>query len=66
MKWYRVFCYYKDDGFFWCRIFGRGIVIKDINKHYLTFSERKWLRNGYSKYLIFGRWLIRWLPYTKL
>jgi hypothetical protein len=47
----RVFSSYKQDGFFWFRILGRGISGKRMKTYPLLFSER----NGYAKTIkIFG------------
>jgi hypothetical protein len=53
-------CWYKSNGFFWFRFFGRGFCFKDSSKHRLLFSQR----NGYSKYLKIGGWIISYLPKT--
>ena len=34
------FSYYRAEGFFWFRWFGYGLLIKNINKHPLLFSQR--------------------------
>ncbi len=34
------FSYYKMDGLFWFRWFGYGLLIKNIKKHPLIFSQR--------------------------
>lgn len=36
--------YYCKDGFFWFRLFGYGLYVKDTNKHPMIFSERYGLR----------------------
>jgi len=54
MKWIYG---YKQDGFMWFRIFGWGLVIKDTHNHALLFSER----NGFTKYIMIGKWIIRLL-----
>jgi len=41
----------------WFRIYGYGIMFKDLKKWPMIFSER----NGYSKHIIIGGWLIRLL-----
>jgi len=51
----RFFEKYKDDGFFWFRIFGYGLVIKDYKKHGLLFSERY----KYEWHLKIGKYLIK-------
>jgi len=45
----------------WFRIFGRGLTWKHENRG-LVFSER----NGYKKYIKLGRWIIGYLPKTKI
>jgi len=52
---------YFDDGQWWIRIFGLGIVAKNIRKHPLLFSER----NGMIKRLQIGRWSFRLLKKAK-
>jgi hypothetical protein len=42
----------------WFRIFGRGLMIRNITKYELPLSER----NGYSKSILIGKWLIIYLP----
>ena len=49
-------CYYRD-GFGWFRIFGVGLIWKNINHNELTFSER----NGYSKRIYIGNYCIGFL-----
>ena len=52
MKLYNIFCYHKEDGLLWFRIFWRyGLIIKNVDKHPLLFSQR----NGYWKGLIIGK-----------
>ena len=41
----------------WFRLFGCGLMWKHESKG-LRFSER----NGYTKYLKLGKWIIKWLP----
>jgi len=53
----RIYCSYKGDGMFWFRIFGRGLSIRDTNKHPLTFSER----NRYTWYLKIKRFIINFI-----
>lgn len=54
--------YNRVDGHFWVRIFGRGILVKDVTgpsaRHSLTFSERY----GHVRFIMLGKWLIRYLP----
>lgn len=54
MKISNIFCYYYENGFFWFRIFGSGLKIKDIRKHQLLFSER----NDYNKSITLGSYRI--------
>jgi hypothetical protein len=57
-----ILCSYSEKGFGWFRVFGIGLHWKDIRIHKLLFSER----NGYSKYIILGDWLISYLPKYKI
>jgi len=41
----KIFYYHRSDGFFWFKLFEYGLLIKNLNKHQLTFSQR----NGYTK-----------------
>lgn len=52
---YYLFSLYSNNGFKWFRLFGKGLVFKDINKHNLLFSERY----GYKKYFKINKWLIK-------
>ena len=61
MKWTNIFCYYRTDGFLWFRILGHGLVIKDINKYPLIFSERY----GYTKYIKIGKYIVRYISPMK-
>lgn len=54
----QVIKYFYRDNFFWIRIFGYGIGIKDVNKYPLTFSQR----NGYYKHIKIGKWIVYALP----
>lgn len=47
-----AFYYYNRCG--WFRLFGYGLLWKDINIHDLTFSQR----NDYSKGIKLGKWYI--------
>jgi len=47
--------HFKDTG--WFRLFGRGLKWKHESLG-LLFSER----NGYTKYLKIGKWIIGYLP----
>lgn len=53
------YSFYK--GFFWVRLFGIGLHIKDIRTHPLLFSERY----GHSKYIQIGSYRIRYLNYNR-
>ena len=54
----KIICWYKSDGFFWIRIFGHGLAIKDITKHRKLFSERY----GYTKlYKIHNNYHLKFL-----
>jgi len=53
----RSFSYYYKPGLFWFRISGRGILIKNINKQPMMFSER----NGLYQMIRIGNILIRLL-----
>jgi len=50
-----IFSYYKGDGFFWFRLFNKGLVFKNTKKHMMIFSERY----GKTKYIMVGKWLIK-------
>jgi len=56
-----IFCSYKEKGFLWFRIFGYGLLFKNIPIHGLLFSER----NGYKKVFKIGKWQIRTLNKEK-
>ena len=45
----------------WIRIFGYGIVCKDLRHHKLLFSER----NGYAKQITIGNWHFKYLTKWK-
>lgn len=49
---------YSQDYGFWIRVFGYGISVRDVTKHSLLFSERY----GYTRYMMVGKWVVRWLP----
>ncbi len=49
-----VWSSYIEKGFGWFRIFGGGLKWKNLNNHYLMFSERY----GYQKGLNIGHWRI--------
>ena len=50
----RVFCGNISKYSWWFRVFGRGISCRNGNVWGLRFSER----NGYSKYMRIGKWII--------
>lgn len=52
---------YCAEGYFWFRIFGYGLHLKDTNKHPMMFSER----NGLTGYWKVGGWIIRVLTPNK-
>ena len=52
-----MFSCYSERGLFWFRIFGRGLVVKDVRLHPLLFSER----HGYQRMIRIGPWVIRYL-----
>ena len=54
---FTLWAHHIKDGFWWVRIFGKGIFVKDITKFPLLFSER----NGYAKRMQIGKWSIKWL-----
>lgn len=45
-------------GHFWIRVCGFGLVVKDVTRWPLLFSERY----GYTRRLYLGRIAIGWLP----
>lgn len=51
-----IFAYYRERGFWWFRIFDRGLCWKRISEHPLLFSERV-LGHG----LRVGNWHFSWL-----
>lgn len=53
----RVFAMHKSDGFFWFRVFGYGLHVKNLNKRGLTFSQRI----GVVRYLKVGKYVITFL-----
>lgn len=52
---YPSFCYHRSKGYFWFRLFGYGLHVKDSTITPMLFSER----NGYTKYLKVGKWKIK-------
>ena len=60
----RLFSKYSGDGFWWFRFGskGPGIKAKQITKHLLLFSER----NGYTKFIRIGKWIIAYLKPSKI
>lgn len=57
----KIFCYHKSKGFFWFRIFGIGLTIKDTKLHKPLFSER----NGFTRTLMVGDLSITYLKRLK-
>ena len=53
-----LFCAHWNRVSGWFRLFGRGLYCKDRTECPLSFSER----NGYTKVLNVGNWLIGYLP----
>lgn len=53
--------FYYAEGYFWFRIFGYGLHIKDAKRHQLMFSER----NGLTRYWKVGGWVVRVLTPNK-
>ncbi len=49
--------YNRDPGRFWVRLFGRGVLVKDMRRHRLLFSERY----GYYRGFRVGPFLVRYL-----
>jgi hypothetical protein len=58
----KAFYYNYEKGFMWFRIFGYGVSAKDIRIFPRLFSERY----GYTKYIMIGSYLIKYLPKCKL
>ena len=54
---YGIFCHHREPGLLWFRVFGVGLVVKDVTRHPLMFSERQ----GLVRLVRLGRWLVRWL-----
>ncbi len=50
-----IFCYHKEKGRFWFRLFTIGLFFKNVRMHDRIFSERY----GAVNYIIFRGWLIR-------
>lgn len=53
----RILTYNKTKGHFWFRLFGRGLLIKNIMIYPLLFSQR----NGYTKGILIGKY---WIEYV--
>jgi hypothetical protein len=51
----KIFQAASDDIGGWFRIFGVGLSWRDIGAYGLLFSER----NGYSRYLRIGKWIVK-------
>lgn len=56
-----LFEYYYGNGVLWFRIFGAGLLCKNVKKRGFIFSERE----GHTKYIMIGKYLIRVLKYGK-
>jgi hypothetical protein len=54
----KFFSFYYRKEFGWFRLFNKGLSWKNVNIMGLKFSER----NGFSKYLKIGKWIISYLP----
>jgi hypothetical protein len=54
----KILTYSKTKSHFWFRLFGIGFSIRDITVWKMLFSER----NGYTKYIKIGKWLVTYLP----
>ena len=54
----KIYSSYRSDGFFWFRIFGRGLHFKNVKKHGLLFSERMKIKKSF----ILFNWSIKYLP----
>lgn len=53
---------HRGVGIGWFRVFGVGLIWKDLARHDLLFSERNRLVWGVIR---LGRWYVRFLPYLK-
>lgn len=51
--------HHRENGLLWVRLWasGPGLLIKDVSRHPMLFSQR----NGCTKGLRIGRWWIQWL-----
>lgn len=49
--------FYFGEGFFWFRVFGKGILVTDRSLHKPPFS----VRNGYVKEFRIGKWGVKYL-----
>ncbi len=50
-----------SNGIYWFRLFGYGLMWKNVNYHSLLFSQR----NGYNRSLELGNWYIEILTPKK-
>ena len=41
---YKIFEYQSGNGLVWIRFFGYGFYAKNMNKQFLSFSERQWIK----------------------
>jgi hypothetical protein len=57
-----ILCWQYSSGFFWFRLFGRGLKIKNIKKSQFLFSERQ----NRNKQIKVGRWIVSPLPKIKI
>ncbi len=46
-----------DDGFFWFRLFGKGILVRDATKSMVLFTEKY----GITKWWYIGKWKFKFL-----
>lgn len=53
----KIWQFYYNNDFGWFRVFGNGLLWKNIEKHPLLFSER----NNIKKGIQIGKWYIRFL-----
>lgn len=53
--------YHKTKGMFWIRLFGTGLMVKNIKIHPLLFSQRY----GYVKGIKIGKYWIQFLKRNK-
>ena len=58
---YQLFYFFHHVDIGWFRIFGVGLHWKNVKTRMLLFGER----NGYTKYLMLGNWMVKYLPKSK-